>query len=393
MTNKIFIGLFVFLFLVSCSLAGTTVYLNNQINTVSDNLNAFKTDTANTLTAMQADISALDSRLTTFQTETNNHLNTIDSSISSLNSNLADLTAQFAESTINAQQVYDSVIDSVCQIIGDASEDSGFIITADGYIVTCWHVVNGQSYLDVKLHDGRVASGIVIGSDRASDVAVIKINGFTDLKPLSFADSGAVAAGQPVIAIGNPRGTFETVVSGIISRTRGIEYVGGVGWVSNLIQYDAATNPGNSGSPVLNNEGKVVGMVESGYTSYYQCINFAVASNKIARVSQALINTGSFVTAILPGSWSLSDLTPDVALALGLNTSFGVIFTDVSDLDQVQVNDVIVAIDGVDIQDGADLFSYLTEFKSVGDTVTLTLLRSGGVEVEVSLTLVAGWIS
>jgi S1-C subfamily serine protease len=399
MINKIFIGLFVFLFLVSCGLGGFSFYLNNQINILTDDVNAFKTDTANKFTNVQADIShiqnditSLDSRLATFQTETNNHLNTIDSNINSLNADLNDLAVQLAESTMNVRQVYNNVIGSVCQIIGSVSEGSGFIYDADGYIVTCWHVVYGQSYLDVKLHDGRTARAKVIGSDRASDVAVLKISGFSNLKPLPLADSNVLVAGEPIIGVGNPRGTFETVVYGIISRTKGLEYVDGVGWVSNLIQFDAATNPGNSGGPVFNNKGQVIGIVESGYTSYYQCTNFAVSSNKIKRVAQAIIEHGSFTNANLPGKWSLSDLTPEVALTRGLSSSFGLMFDSASNIGQIKAKDVIIAIDEITVKDGADLFSYIAEFKSVGDTVKLTIIRGSNTQIEISLTLVKGWI-
>jgi S1-C subfamily serine protease len=376
---------------------------NDSIAGVDSDLTTFKTETASEFSDVQSDITGLDTSLNTFKTTTNNQFTSIQSDITGINADvtgldtsLNSLTSQFTESTLNVRQVYDDVVGSVCQIIGDRGTGSGFIYSESGYIITCWHVINNQNYIDVVLHDGTCKRATIIGSDQDSDVAVIQISGVSNLKPLPLADSGTLVPGEPIIGVGNPRGTFETVVYGIISRTKGLEFVTNIGWVPNLIQYDAATNPGNSGGPIFNGEGQVIGITQSGYTSYYQCINFAVSSNKIQRVADAFINQGSYTSAILPGTWSMDDLTPDVAIARGLDSTFGVIVNFASGVHNVVTNDIIIAIDGVSVTDGADLFSYIAQFKSVGDTVTLTLLRGSGTsitEIEDTLTLVPGWLS
>lgn len=224
---------------------------NDSIAGVGSELTTFKSETADEFDGVQRDITSLDTNLNSFKSVTNQQIGTLNNSVDSLDSNLMNLGTQVDESTLNVRQVYDDVIGSVCQIIGDRGTGSGFIYSDSGYIITCWHVVNNQNYIDVVLHDGTCKRATVIGSDQDSDVAVIQITGVSNLQPLTLADSDTLVPGEPIIGVGNPRGTFETVVYGIISRTKGLEFTTGVGWVPNLIQYDAATNPGNSGGRCL----------------------------------------------------------------------------------------------------------------------------------------------
>jgi len=230
-----------------------------------------------------------------------------------------------------------------------------------------------------------------VGSDRDSDVALIKISGVSGLEPLTLADSSTLVPGEPVIVVGNPFGIFETVTCGVISRTNGIIYSSIAGrWISNLVQYDAPTNPGNSGGPVFNQEGQVIGIAAYGYSTG-EGVNLAISSNKVKRIANAIIDFGSFSNPILPGNWTISDLTPEIALDRGLDNTFGIIFNQASGVGQVQVNDIAIAVDGIQIQDFADLFSYIAEFKSVGDTITLTIVRNG-TNIEADIILVEGWV-
>ena len=427
MANKIFIGLIAFLVVVCGGLGYWSANLNGRINTLNDDtqafkadtagqfttvksnissvdssLNYFKTDTANKFNGVQSDISSLDSNLNAFKTDTSGKFTTVQNSITDLNTNvtgldtsLNSLTAQYNESTLNVRRVYDNVIGGVCQIMGDIASGSGFIYSVQGQvanIVTCWHVVEGQSYLDVKLHDGRVARAKVVGSDYRSDVAVIKITGISNLTPLPLADSGALVAGEPVIVVGSPEGLFETVTYGVLSRTNYVDYFASVGgWLhANLIEYDAPSNHGNSGGPVFNKEGQVIGIVSWGLpdTNDMSC---AVSSNKIKRVADAIIDHGYFTHSILPGSWSMWDMSPARAISMALDTCFGVWFEYANGVGGVQANDVAIAVDGMTIRDFGDLFSYIEEHKSPGDDLTLTVIR-GGVTMEVHVELVEGWV-
>jgi putative serine protease PepD len=413
--NKAVIWLIVALFVISIGVGAFSIVLNDKIGTLDSNTQAFKAyttdqfgtvksdvssfkaDTANKFTGVQNDITgvqnsftSLNSDLSAFKSDTTTKLNSAQSSINNLNTDVANIGTQLDESTMNVRQIYNKVIGSVCQIIGDVALGSGFVYSADGYIVTCWHVVNGQSYLDVKLHDGRVAEATVVGSDRASDVAVLKIHGFSDLTPLTLVDSNTLVCGEPIIIVGNPLGIFETVVSGVISRIGGGGYVGGVGYVANLIQYDAAQNHGNSGGPVFDNKGQVIGIAESG-ESNAEGVKYAVSSNRVKRVAQAIIDNGSFTNATLPGNWLIWNMSPEKAIDLGLDTCLGFWFETANNVGQVQANDVVTAINGVTIRDFADFISYIGEYSSVGDTVILTVIRNG-YTTEATVTLIAGWI-
>jgi uncharacterized phage infection (PIP) family protein YhgE len=189
MMNKVYIGLIAFLIVVSGGLGYWSTNLSGRIGTLNDDTQAFKADTAGQFSTVNSDISSVDSSLTGFQTETANkfsdtqnditsldtnlssfktsttsQFNTVQSSITGINANvstldtdLTSLSTQYSESTLNVRQVYDDVINSVCRVTGDMSSGSGFIYSEQGqitYIITCWHVTDGQTYLDVILHDG-----------------------------------------------------------------------------------------------------------------------------------------------------------------------------------------------------------------------------------------------
>lgn len=418
MSQKILIGILAFIFAASCGLGGFSYYLYDRISAVNTDITAFKTDTSNKFTAVHTDINNLESSLNVFKTDTTNkftnidtrvttlnttftdfrtqtteHLNTIDSSVTSLDTRLIDLANRFAESTVSGRDVYNEVIGSVCLITDGNVLGSGFIYSADGYIVTCYHVVSDMIHIDVVLHDGSVVRASYIGGEKYSDIAVIKLTGKTGLQPLTLADSNTVRSGDPVMVLGNPLGIFETVTYGIISRTNGMINPGGVSWyIANLIQVDAPMNPGNSGGPLVNGKGEVIGIGDISSTPE-KGIAFAISSNKINRVAQAIIEDGGFTSSTLPGEWYLEDVTPDTALSKGLESVFGVLFTQATGMGELLVNDIVIAVDGVAIKDSADLFSYIGEYKSAGDEIVLTVISSFNVHKEVILTLVEGWIS
>lgn len=421
--NKVFIGLIAFLIVVSGGLGYWSSNLSGRISTLNDDTQAFKADTTGQFNTVNSDISSVDSRLTSFKTETADkfsdvqnditgldtnlssfktstasQFNVVQSSIAGINTNvagldtdLASISAQYSESTMNVRRVYEDVINSVCMITdGTNTLGSGFVYSATGHVITAAHVINDQARIDVVMHDGTCASVTVIGSDDFSDVAVLKMEGISNLQPLTLADSGVLVVGEPVIVVGNPLGIFESVTYGVISRLRGIGSPSGISWsVTNLIQYDAPSTGGNSGGPVFNKEGQVIGIVSFGYSSFD--ISYAISSNKIKRVAQAIINQGSYTNATLPGDWWISDLTPEDVISMGLDSSFGVIFDSAINVGEVLTNDVVIAVDGIAIKDAAELFSYIGEFKSVGDTLTLAVIRNG-MEIEADVVLEEGWI-
>lgn len=181
-------------------------------------------------------------------------------------------------------------------------QGSGVVVTADGYILTNHHVIAGSKDLKVVLSDGRELDARVVGSDELTDIAVLKVDGET-LRPAQFADSDALEVGEWVVAIGSPFGLSNTVTAGIVSAKgrSDIRLPNGEGAYQDFIQTDAAVNPGNSGGPLLNLEGKLVG-INSAILSRaggYQGISFAIPANMARAVMDAIIANGRVVRGYL----------------------------------------------------------------------------------------------
>jgi S1-C subfamily serine protease len=295
---------------------------------------------------------------------------------------------------------------------------SGFVIDTDGHIVTNYHVVEGESDLEVDFPSGYKTRGDVVGIDLDSDLAVIKVEAPQDeLHPLTMGDSSQIHVGQTVIAIGNPFGLSGTMTVGIVSaqgRTlQSLREAPGGDFFSagDLIQTDAAINPGNSGGPLLNLNGEVIGINRAIRTQNFSLgdepvnsgIGFAVASNIVKRVVPELIRSGEYDYPYL-GISSLPEITLLQQEALGLPQSTGAYVLTVtpgSPADEAGLQpgtrstsiaglnsggDLITAIDGQEVVTFGDLLSYLLNNTSPGDTVALTVLRDGK-QINLDLTL------
>ena len=173
---------------------------------------------------------------------------------------------------------------------------SGVIFSEEGHIVTNTHILTNATSVFVEFNDGEITEAVLIGADKYSDIAVLKINGFESLNPIESAESSNIRVGDEVLAIGNPFGVGKTVTSGIISAT-GRDY--GNPYLE-LLQTDAAINPGNSGGALLNEEGNLIGINSSIYskTGTYSGIGFAIPSEKVIQVASELIKFGK-----LRNSW------------------------------------------------------------------------------------------
>ena len=167
---------------------------------------------------------------------------------------------------------------------------SGVIFSKEGHIVTNTHILTNATSVFVEFNDGEIKEAVLIGADKYSDIAVLKINGFEGLNPIELAESSNIRIGDEVLAIGNPFGVGKTVTSGIISAT-GRDY--GNPYLE-LLQTDAAINPGNSGGALLNEEGNLIGINSSIYskTGTYSGIGFAIPSEKVIQVASELIKFG-----------------------------------------------------------------------------------------------------
>jgi serine protease Do len=227
-------------------------------------------------------------------------------------------------------------------------QGSGFIISEDGYILTNNHVVEKANKIRVSLTDGREFDAEVVGTDPSTDLAVIKLEA-NELPHLALGDSDAIEVGEWVMAIGNPFGLQGTLTVGVVS-AKGRSSVH-INELEDFIQTDAAVNPGNSGGPLLNVGGDVIGVnsaIISG-TGGYMGIGFAIPSNMAKRVVDQLIHNGSVKRGYL--GISLQPVDQELALAFGLSRPVGVLVADVvkgspADEGGLQQGDIILELDG-----------------------------------------------
>lgn len=259
----------------------------------------------------------------------------------------------------------------------ESAQGTGFIISQDGYILTNNHMVSNSSEILVTLSDGMELKAKVIGTDPDSDVAVIKIDR-ENLPYLEMADSDSLEVGEWVVAIGNPFGLSHTVTAGIVSaKGRNI----GLSTYEDFIQTDAAINPGNSGGPLLNLDGKVVGINTAivSQVRSYAGIGLAIPINMAKAICEQLIQGGTVVRGYLGAS--LQDLTPELAESFGLENSKGALFADVTkdsaaDKAGLQQGDVVIEFDGQVIED-KDSFRNRVAITKPGTKVKIVAIRNG----------------
>jgi S1-C subfamily serine protease len=204
---------------------------------------------------------------------------------------------------------------------------SGFIITPDGYIVTNSHVVHGAMDIQVSLEDGRIYSAELTGDDPDSDLAVIRINA-PDLQHIQFGNSSQLLVGQIAVAIGSPLGFQQTVTAGVISALGRTMRAQSGRTMENIVQTDAALNPGNSGGPLLNSLGEVIG-VNTAIIPSAQGICFAIASNSAELVAAWLIKDRRIRRAWLGIHGQTAPLHPRIGRYLGVKNSQGVLVLDI----------------------------------------------------------------
>ena len=285
----------------------------------------------------------------------------------------------------------------------DARLGSGFLVDRRGRILTNDHVVGDEDSATVTFDDGTVSKADVLGRDESTDVAVLRATDVPpDARPLALGRSDDLTVGDPVVAIGNPFGLERTATTGIVSALKRIISAPNDFEIQNVIQTDAAINQGNSGGPLLDGAGRVIGInsqiaTESGGNDG---IGFAVPIDTIRPVANAIIATGSPEHAWLGVTGR--QVTPEIASALGEPDVRGVAVVSVDDrgpakdaglrpattpagADVPRGGDIIVAVDGREVDDMADV-SRAVSSRAVGDPLSLTVLRDGArVTVRVTL--------
>ena len=402
----------------------------------------------------------VDAQQTETQNSTNNSSTIRGTNISSTNVTLP----------LTPTEIFSKVQDSVVQVTTTNTDiagplnsglGSGFVYDNDGHIITNYHVValaslsgessnnisssNNNTDIIVTFNDGSVYNARVVGSDRFSDIAVLRVENISESKlvPLTFGNSSQAKIGEQVVAIGNPFGLSGTLTVGVVSGLgRTIPSLGddqqeqeqpplpetpfddlfpdipglpfqqpplipdqqqqersGAFSIPDIIQTDAAVNPGNSGGPLLNMKGQVIGMNTAIFseTGVYAGIGFAIPSNTITKIVPSLITTGSYQHPWL-GLIGI-DITPDIAEALGLSLEEAKGFliigvnegspadkagirggdrvTNVNGREIRLGGDIVLKIDNQDVRKIEDILTYLEGQKHVGDTVQLTIVRDG----------------
>lgn len=421
MANKAIIGILIFLVVIGSGLGAYSYALSQQIKVLSVQMDGYQKEQIAQIGAVSDEVAALGeetmARMSTLAGEVitlegeigvlKGEVGTLEGEtlalgdeiggtlarISTLEDEIKDVAVELSQPVINADKVYQGVRHAVVGISdGERTVGSGFIFDTTGHVVTAQHVVEQLSTIYVVLSDGRSSRATVVGVSQYSDIAVLVLaDERLVVDPLTLADSALVRIGEPVVAIGSPFDLAETLTAGIVSQTNRfveVEYDFQTRWVASLIQFDAAVNFGNSGGPLLNSEGEVIGIVVARVNpNEGDGIYYAVASNKIKRVVPSLIERGYF-----DYPWfgvEVANLTPKIIEARALETINGVLIRRVlpdspAEVSGLRVDDVMVAVDTVTVRDVGGLNAYLGEYKSPGELVSITIIR-GTTKLEISL--------
>jgi S1-C subfamily serine protease len=256
---------------------------------------------------------------------------------------------------------------------------SGFIISTDGFVVTNNHVIEMAKDIKVSLADGRTVNAELKGADPSTDIAVLKID-VSGLKALTFADSESLQPGQIAIAIGNPLGLQHTVTAGVVSALGRTLRANNGRLIDDIIQTDASLNPGNSGGPLVNSLGQVIG-VNTATIPSAQGLCFAVSSNLAAFVAGKLIMEGKVKRAYLGIAGQVVNLTGRMIAANRLERNTGVyVYEVVADQpaynNEIRTGDIIVSFNGSALGTVDELHQLLNA-QVIGRAVELEVLRSG----------------
>ena len=320
----------------------------------------------------------------------------------------SSITAASSTGTgLNTEQVADLVSPSVVVITTEqvvysqwswygqnqveSGAGSGVIISSDGYILTCAHVVDGASNITVTIND-KDYTATLVGEDTTSDIAVIKIDA-DGLTPATVGDSDSLKVGQNVMAVGNPLGELGgTVTGGMISALNRSVTIQGSSSVNtmSLIQMDASVSPGNSGGGLFNMNGELVGIVNAkSSSSDAEGLGFAIPINDAIKVAQELLENGYVTGRPYLGITYLAVTDAQTASQLGVN-AYGVYVVEVvkggpAEKAGLQAGDRIVSVDGTEIASKDDLGTLMQEH-AAGDTLSITIARDGQMQT-VNVTL------
>jgi S1-C subfamily serine protease len=321
-----------------------------------------------------------------------------------LQSKVQDLEAKIEALQMNSEallpDVYESVKDSVVLIRGITNsgtvQGSGFVYNFTGsmVIMTNNHVVSGTTSVSVTFSNGNGYAAVVNGTDPYADLAVLSVVGApeSEYKPLQIVSSSTLKVGNLVLAVGNPYGLVGSMTTGVVSALgRTItedEYTGGYA-IANIIQTSAPINPGNSGGPLLNSDGKVVG-ITAAIVADSQGLGFAIPSNAILREISSLIESGTYEGHSYLGVRG-ADMDYETAQVMHTNVTYGwmiggVVSGGPAANAGIHANDIIIGMNATRIRSGDEMSSYLEENTLPRQTTILKVVRSNQT-MEIPLTL------
>jgi len=306
--------------------------------------------------------------------------------LSRFNQLLADLAEQLKPALVSVRVRRASAKDKEDDNPGEGrrSSGSGFIIEPNGLIVTNAHVVEDADWLQVSLADGRRFTGRVVGQDNRTDLALVRIDGATGLPTLPVGDSNRVRVGEFVMALGHPFGLEQSVSFGIVSRKGAPLTVAAPGF--DFIQTDAAVNPGNSGGPLVNMAGQVVGV--NSMAARNGSLGFAIPSNLVKLLVPQLATKGKVEWGWL--GVSITEIGDDDIGRLKLREAKGVLVRgvnpgDPADQGGMKADDVIIALDGTTLDTPRDL-QRVVSTTPVGKRVRVVVVRAGEQkEIEITI--------
>jgi serine protease DegS len=259
-----------------------------------------------------------------------------------------------------------------------ASLGSGVIVSADGYVMTSYHVVQNADEILVALRDGREAPATIVGTDPETDLALLQIN-LDDPPVMTLRENGPVRVGDVVLAIGNPLGVGQTVSMGIVSAT-GRSHLG-IATFENFIQTDAAINRGNSGGALINTDGDLIGINTAILSSdgSWEGIGFATPASIATEVMNDLIEHGRVIRGYL--GVTAQDITPGLAETFGLDAVRGGLVSEVernspAHKGGLRPGDILVGINGDKVADGYEAMNVIAGTRP-GTEVTLNIVRNG----------------
>jgi S1-C subfamily serine protease len=364
--------------------------VESTLSTLEDKLNVLNQSSILDISDLRAVVRRLDS-----------NVSKLASDISSIKGDVENILSQ------TPANVYESVYKSIVTIRTPLGLGSGFVYNRTNLILTNWHVVKSETDIEVEFYDGTRKKAVTIGTDAYADVAIITVTRAPpDVKPLELGSSSNLYVGQQVVAVGNPLGLTASLSSGYISQINKLIDIIDVPIVIPVLQLDITIAPGSSGGPLLDISGNVIGITNAG-TSYG--FNFAVPSNIVKRVASSLIERGYYKHPFV--GFYVIELNPEVIRELNIlnlepfQTGLlvwdvmenypaaeagleGVVETRAPDGSTAYLaKDIVLAVDGHPTRTLADWSIYIEEYISPGQTITLTLWRSGKIVfIEVTTT-------